>query len=284
MIIWLASYPKNGNTWLRSLISAYYYTKDGLFMGDENLKNVDQFPVKKYLNKFDYNLNLPGDTSRFWVLAQEKINEDRKIRFFKTHNALVKFGKNDFTNRANSLGGIYIVRDPRNVLDSMSRHFQIDHVKALEVMQDKKNFTYDFKKKNDYSDYQFISSWELNYQSWKNNNLLPIKFLKYEDLLSETFFVFKEIVEFIDKLTNNKSGFNREKAKNVVKTTSFENLKKIEINKGFSESIISRTGERKIPFFHLGPKNNWKKNFNSDFVKKLNNIFKKNLDELDYSN
>ena len=77
----------------------------------------------------------------------------------------MKLGNNDFTNRINSLGGIYIVRDPRNVLDSMSRHFQIDHDKALEVMQDKKNFTYDFKKKKDYSDYQFISSWELNYQS-----------------------------------------------------------------------------------------------------------------------
>ena len=173
MIIWLASYPKNGNTWLRSLISAYYYTKDGIFLGDNHLKNIQQFPVKKYLESFDYDLSIPGDTSRLWVLAQEKINEDRKIKFFKTHNALVKLGNYDFTNRANSLGGIYIVRDPRNVLDSMSRHFQIDHDKALEVMQDKKNFTYDFKKKKDYSDYQFISSWELNYQSWKNNNLLP---------------------------------------------------------------------------------------------------------------
>ena len=138
MIIWLASYPKNGNTWLRSLISAYYYTKDGIFLGDNHLKNVQQFPVKKYLESFDYDLSIPGDTSRLWVLAQEKINEDRKIKFFKTHNALVKLGNNDFTNRANSLGGIYIVRDPRNVLDSMSRHFQIDHDKALEVMQDEK--------------------------------------------------------------------------------------------------------------------------------------------------
>jgi len=283
MIIWLASYPKNGNTWLRSLISAYYYTKDGLFVGDKHLRNIDQFPVKKYLNNFDYDPNLPGDTSRFWVSAQEKINEDLKIRFFKTHNALVKLGPNNFTNRANSLGGVYIVRDPRNVLDSMSRHFQINHDKALDVMQDEKNFTYDFKKKNDYSDYQFISSWELNYQSWKNNNLLPVKFLKYEDLLSETFFVFKEIVEFIDKLTNNKSGFSREKAKNAVKTTSFENLKKIEINKGFSESIIARVDKKKIPFFHLGPKNNWQKNFNFKFVKKINNIFEKNLNELDYN-
>ena len=54
MIIWLASYPKNGNTWLRSLISAYYYTKDGIFLGDNHLKNVQQFPVKKYLESFDY--------------------------------------------------------------------------------------------------------------------------------------------------------------------------------------------------------------------------------------
>ena len=283
MIIWLASYPKNGNTWLRSLISAYYYSKDGLFLGDKHLRNVEQFPVKKFLNTFDYDLNLPGDTSRFWVAAQEKINEERKLRFFKTHNALVKLGKNDFTNRSNSLGGIYIVRDPRNVLDSISRHFQIDHDKALEVMQDKKNFTYDFKKKKDYSDFQFISSWELNYKSWKNNNLLPIKFLRYEDLLSETFFVFKEIIEFIDKLTNNKNGFIREKAKNAVETTSFENLKKIEINKGFSESIFSRVGNKKIPFFHLGPKNNWQKNFDTEFVKRLNNIFEKDLDELNYN-
>ncbi len=147
MIIWLASYPKNGNTWLRSLISAYYYTKDGIFLGDEHLKNIQQFPVKKYLENFDYDLTVPGDTTRFWVSAQKKINKDRKIRFFKTHNALVKLGKNDFTDQKNSLGGIYIVRDPRNVLDSMSRHFQIDYGKALEVMQDKKSFTYDFKKK-----------------------------------------------------------------------------------------------------------------------------------------
>ena len=81
-------------------------------------------------------------------------------------------------------------------------------------MQNENNYIYDFKKKKDFSDYQFISSWEKNYKSWKNNKLIPIKFLRYEDLLSETFFVFKEIIEFIDKLTNNKNGFSREKAKN----------------------------------------------------------------------
>ncbi len=282
MIIWLSSYPKNGNTWLRALISAYYYSKDGFFLGDQNLKNIQQFPVKNNFESFNYDLSKPGDTAKFWIKAQQKINLDKKIKFFKTHNALVKLGVNDFTNLKNSLGAIYIVRDPRNVIDSIARHFQLNHDQALKVMQDEKKFIYDFKKKNDFSDYQFISSWEKNYESWKNNKILPIKFLRYEDLLKETFFVFKEIIEFIDKLTNNKSGFNREKAKNAVKSTSFENLKKIEINNGFNESIISRVDKKKIPFFHLGPKNNWSENFDDKFIEKLNNTFEKNLIELDY--
>ena len=282
MIIWLSSYPKNGNTWLRSLVSAYYYTKDGFFLSDNQLNFIPQFPVKKYFEGYNYNLTLPGDTSKYWIAAQDKINLDKKIKFFKTHNAFVKLGQNSFTNKKNTLGSIYIVRDPRNVLNSMSRHFQIDYEKALEVMQDQNNFTYDYKKKNDYSDYQFISSWEKNYQSWKNNDLIPVKFIKYEDLLNETFFVFKEIITFIDKITNNKKGFSREKAKNAVSSTSFENLKKIEEQKGFNEAVIARENKKKIPFFNLGPKNDWKKNYESKFLEKLNSIFEKNLNELKY--
>ena len=282
MIIWLSSYPKNGNTWLRALISAYYYSDDGFFLGDQNLQNIQQFPVKKNLEGFNFDPRKPGDSARFWIPAQEKLNMDRKVKFLKTHSALVKLGQNDFTNHKNSLGGIYIVRDPRNVTDSMSRHFQISHEKALDVMQNEKNFIYDFKKKKDYSDYQFISSWEKNYQSWKNNKLIPIKFLRYEDLLNETFFVFKEIVGFIDKITNNKKGFSREKAKNAVSSTSFENLKRIEATMGFGESIISRENKKKIPFFHLGPENKWQKNFDDKFIQKLNNIFEKSLNELNY--
>ena len=278
MIIWLASYPKSGNTWVRSFLSAYYYSHDGKF-DFKLLEKIRQFPSRDFLSQ---KLKSVDEAAENWLIAQKKINDQNEFCFLKTHNVYGAYKGKSFTTPDFTLGAIYIVRDPRNVLDSMSRHFQINHDKALEVMQDKKNFTYDFKKKKDYSDYQFISSWELNYQSWKNNNLLPIKFLKYEDLLSETFFVFKEIIEFVDNLTNNKSGFSREKAKNAVKSTSFENLKKIEETNGFSESIISREEKKKIPFFHLGPKNNWQKNFDNEFTDKLNIIFEKNLKELNY--
>ena len=279
MIIWLASYPKSGNTWVRLFLDYLFSSKKEFNINSAHIK---QFPLREHFKDLTTNIEDVNELAKYYTIAQDKLNLDNEVKIFKTHNALVKIGQNDFTNQKNTLGGIYIVRDPRNVLDSMSRHFQINHDKALKVMQDENSFTYDFKKKNDYSDYQFISSWEKNYQSWKNNRLIPVKFLRYEDLLNETFFVFKEIVEFIDKLTNNKKGFSREKAKNSVKSTSFENLKKIEKINGFSESIISREEKKKIPFFHLGPKNNWQKNFDKKLANKLNNIFEKNLKELNY--
>jgi hypothetical protein len=282
MILWIASYPKSGNTWLRALLSTYYYTKDGIFSDDKILGNIGQFPEKKYFTNFKYDPTLPGDTSKLWIEAQNKINSDKKIKFFKTHSALVKLGVNQFTNKKNSLGCIYIVRDPRNLVSSLSNHFEMSYEDSLNFMMNEKKYTYDFFKKNDYSDFQFISSWENNYKSWKDNKIIPIKIVKYEDLLNETYFVFKDILKFVSELMNDQNKFNKQKAQNSVMSTSFENLKKYEDNKGFAESLISKTNKKKIPFFHLGPKNNWKNNFDQDFQNKLNTTFKENLKELGY--
>ena len=285
MIIWLASYPKNGNTWLRSLISAYYYTKDGIFLGDNHLKNVEQFPVKKYLESFDYDLSIPGDTSRLWVLAQEKINEDRKIKFFKTHNALVKLGNYDFTNRANSLGGIYIVRDPRNVITSLKNHYQLNDEQALDWITSEKKFIYNVQnfEEDGYSDFQFISSWSTNYKSWKVQKKVPIKIIKYEELLNSTYIVFSDVLRFIYKLTNNNEKLNKDKIKKTLQSTSFDMLKKNEKENGFSEAVTKREDRsKKVPFFNLGPKNDWKKLLNEKIIEKTENVFEKYLKELNY--
>ncbi len=54
IVIWIASYPKSGNTWLRALLSTYYYSKDGKF--DQTLlKKIDQFPTNRYLKDFKFN-------------------------------------------------------------------------------------------------------------------------------------------------------------------------------------------------------------------------------------
>ena len=103
MIFWIASYPKSGNTWLRALISSYYYSRDGVFNQDL-LKKIDQFPTKKYFNGFNYNKKIATDTCKFWIKAQEKINENKKeLKFFKTHNIFGKLNNYDFTNNQNSI-------------------------------------------------------------------------------------------------------------------------------------------------------------------------------------
>ena len=283
MIFWIASYPKNGNTWLRSLLSAYYFTKNGNFINDKILKNIPQFPEKRYFTNFDYDKSLPASTAQFWIKAQEIINKEKKIKFFKTHNIYGSLNNTDFSNKNNSIGAVYIIRDPRNVLTSMMNHFEMNKDEALQFMLNEKKFTYDHFKKNDYSDFQFISSWEKNYKSWIRNKDFPIKLIKYEDLTDQTFYVVKDLINFINKTCKLDHNFDKSKAQNAIETTSFEKLKKIENNHGFSESIKSKNRDKnKVPFFHLGPNNNWQKIFDPSFANKLNTIFKETLEELQY--
>ncbi len=281
MIIWLASYPKSGNTWLRALLSSYYYSESGNF--ETNLLGkIDQFPRKKFFKGYDYKLNTVGSTSNYWINSQDRINSDKKLKFFKTHNSLCLFNDNNFTNKENTLGSIYIVRDPRNIITSLKNHFELDYEESLKFMLSKNKFTYDSNLKDDYSDFQFISSWEVHYRSWLNNKIFPIKLIKYEDLIYKTYDVFKDVILFINKISNSKNKFNKDKAKNSVNSTSFEKLKNYENSIGFEESIVSKKNSKKIPFFNLGPDNDWKKILSNDFQEKLNVTFEKNLKELKY--
>jgi hypothetical protein len=283
MIFWIASYPKSGNTWLRILLASYYYTKDGIF--DNNvLKYIEQFPQKKFFDKFNYDSKIIIDTAKFWIKAQEIINKDKKIRFFKTHNFFGAINNHNFTNRENSIGGVYVVRDPRNVITSLKNFYEMDDEKAFKFMTSKNQYIYDFHKfeENGYSDFQLISSWDANFESWKVQKKIPIKIIKYEDLLNETYSVINDIIDFINKTTNSKDKINKNKIKNAVSSSLFSKLKEKEKNEGFFEAPQSKSGDSKIPFFNLGPKNDWKKILNDDLRDKLNNTFKKQLDELSY--
>ena len=94
--------------------------------------------------------------------------------------------------------------------------------------------------------------------------------------------IFIEIIEFIQKTTQEKKKLNYSKAQNCVESTNFENMKNMEKKSGFIESVLSKNDTNKIPFFHLGPKNDWKSTFDKNFQKKLNSIFENNLKELSY--
>ncbi len=284
MIFWIASYPKSGNTWLRALISTYFFSKDGTF-DDSLLKNIDQFPTKKYFKNFNHDKNVAGDTCKYWIRAQENINSNKNLKFFKTHNIFGKVNNSDFTDNQNSIGCIYVVRDPRNVITSLKNHYQLDNDQAFRWITNEKNYIYnilDFENSG-YSDFQFISSWSVNYKSWYIQKKIPIKIIKYEDLLNYTYVVFADIIKFIYKTTNNSQRLDKEKIKKTLRSTSFDALKKNEIKRGFSEAVFDRVDKnKKVPFFNLGPKNNWKKILDKDLVNKIDEVFERDLKELDY--
>ena len=283
MIFWIASYPKSGNTWIRTLISSYYYTEDGIFK-ESKIHNIDQFPQKKYFKDFKYDKTIVNDTARLWLKAQKKINLDKKLRFFKTHNAFGNLNGNPFTDNINSIGAIYVVRDPRNVITSLKNHYELDDNQAYKWMINENNYLYDIHnfEEDGYSDFQFISSWSTNYKSWKVQKKIPIKIIKYEDLLNETYLIFKDLINFINIIVNNSEQINRDKLKKVIDSTLFDKLRKEEQDKGFTESVLSRDGKRKIPFFNLGPKNDWNKILNIKMVKQIEEVFAESMKDLSY--
>ena len=280
MIVWLSSYPKSGNTWLRSLLASYYFSKEGDF-NFNLLKHIDQFPSYDYFKNYDKIFLDPTDTAEFWIKEQKKINSNNKIKFFKTHNALCKINNYSFTDSKNTLGAIYIIRDPRNVITSLTNHYEIDFDQAFEFMTtEQKAITQ--KKENSYVGFVALFSWIFHQESWTNNKLFPTLVIRYEDLQNETFVTLKKVINFIEKLINSKNSFNRDKAKKSIQSCDFERLKKLEINEGFNESSISKKDNSRINFFKLGKDNDYKKLLNEELISKMNLKFKKEIKKFNY--
>jgi len=278
MIIWLASYPKSGNTWVRSLLSAYYYSKDGNF-SFELLKNIDQYPQKKY---FDIKIDKPGEVNSYWEISQEKIISEKKIKILKTHNSLLALNGKNFTKPKYTLGVIYIVRDPRNVITSLKNHYDLDYQKSLDFMLNEKKYLYDIREKKDYADFHFLSSWSNHYRSWINNSFFKKIVIKYEDLENNTYKTLKNLIIYINSLQQTNEKIDEVKINNCIKTTNFEILKHKEKKEGFPENVYSQKSKKKIDFFHLGFKNKWREVVPKEFHEKINNIFREDLKNLKY--
>jgi len=240
------------------------------------LKNVDLFPKRFYFKEFIDDYSDLNKISCYWITAQEKINSDGKLKIFKTHNGNYNFSGNDFTNKKNTAGVIYIVRDPRNIITSIANHYQLNLQQSADFLFDEKRYLFNKNDPNDLAEENIITllgSWKANYNSWKtaSNSLI----IRYEDLLLNTKSEINKLSMFMQKFT--KFNINDEKIQNILKTTSFEILKKNEEREGFEEAANSD-----IKFFNLGPKNNWKNLLNKDLINIVEKKFSKEMKELGY--
>ena len=280
MIIWVASYPKSGNTWIRSIVSSLIYSEDGVF-NFSYIKKIKQFPQKSFFEDLTNNLDNIHEIKKYWVLAQERLNLDNKIKFLKTHNLNCKIDDYAFTNKQCSLATIYIVRDPRNLVDSISNHFSKSSEESLEFLLSSRILSpgqagIEIEGGNVIT---YVGSWKEHYNFWTKNNE-NLLLIKYEDLLKDTATEIDKIISFLKKFLN----FNvtEEKKENIINSTSFEALKKLENTGNFTENVFIKNTNKKAKFFNKGPNNIWqnqlKKNIRLELEKELN----KELVELGY--
>ena len=286
MIIWLTSYPKSGNTLLRSMISAYFFTQDGNF-NFKTLNNINQFPDFKLFENYGINTSDHMEIVKNYINVQRQINikDKNAIRFIKTHSGLRNINGYSFTDLNNSLGAIYIVRDPRSVAKSYANHNQMSLERASDRMLEDKATLGGLKNPINEADkiLTHMGSWSSNYESWKvfkkyNRYLL----IKYEDMTKDKEKTFITILKFIHKLADLKFAIDDDKLKNILKTTSFEYMQKAEKNFGFEESVKTKKDSEKNIFFKYGPKINTPETLPAAIKKKLEVSLKKEMEELGY--
>ena len=277
MIIWIASYPKSGNTWLRSIITSLLYTTDGIF-DFKLIKKIKQFPTRDQFQDFTKNFNDINEISKFWLLAQDKINLTEEIKFFKTHNLNCTVNKNSFTNKSHTLGTIYVVRDPRNLVNSIKNHYNKSNDEEAKNFLISKKILSRVPKDNEADIATLLGSWSDHYNFWtkRNSNLLLIK---YEDLILDTKKELERIIIYLKKFMTVE--INPEKIKNILNTTSFDHLKDLE-NKGLFNENVYDSKKNKIRFFNKGPSNDWTKVLDKKIQDDIEKIFYKEMKELSY--
>jgi len=277
MISWIASYPKSGNTFIRSFLASYFFSDTGKFDFDL-LYNILQFPSLKF-SKTD--LFSKKDAAQNWIYNQNFFFNN-KDTFLKTHNTLIEFEGYKFTSPKQTRGAIYIVRDPRNVVLSMSHHYSLTYEESFKKMINSEASLLEKTFNNDHSNFTFLGSWSNHYKSWRDNNEFKVLFLKYEDFEKNAEKEFKKILSFIYELKNEKFIINDKKFSNALKSTNFTTLKNKENVYGFEESIYSDKG-KKLNFFNIGFQNKWQKKLPHDIVKKINLSLKNEIIELGYN-
>ena len=276
MIIWIASYPKSGNTYIRSFLSAYFFTNTGNF-DFKLLKNIEQFPDKQFFNGFIDNID---DASKSWLSIQKDLIKTNKTRFLKTHSAFISFNNNQFTNAETTLGSVYIVRDPRSIVTSIMNHFSMDQYEAAEMLFDEDRGI----KSSDgnLATYSFLSSWCNHYNSWNNLKTIKSILIKYEDLEKSNEEIFSNLIRYINNLIGSNEGIDHQKFIKALETTKFSFLKKKEGEEGFIESVYSKSKDHKIPFFNQGFKNDWEKVLEKKVLDKIEKKFYKEMKLLGY--
>jgi len=250
-IVWLASYPKSGNTWMRILLTNYLSGSpepaDINNLVTEAISSSRHF-IEKFLDLNTSELDLTMiDRYRpdvFRAFAQETSSKEA---FIKAHEKYYNNSEGHpiFPTDATK-AVVYIARDPRDVSLSYADHLGYTVDQTIQFMNEP-----DTLKKNNLNRWnqqfeQPMGNWSEHVTSWTEQTELPVIMVRYEDLLAQPLHQFKRVIEGI--------GFQWDEAagNKAVAFSSFQQLKEQEQTKGFLEKSAHSKA-----FFRSGVTGGW---------------------------
>ena len=278
MLFWLASYPTSGNTWVRMFWRSYFLPSNQVFSlnkrGNMDLE-VFSFPTPQQLKDANIDHVDFKNIAKNWITLQDIINLNGKLNFLKTHNGNFSMNNYPFTNTDNTIGGIYIVRDPRDVVLSNANHFGVDNEESTKMLLNMESYEiedFDIDKKEKFRK-SLMGSWSSNYLSWKNYKGRKIHLMKYENLVENPKRVFTKMLEYMKSIFP--VDIDPDRVRKAVEETAFDKLQNLEDKEGFTEVGMGK-------FFRKGKVGEWKEKLEPKLVKIIEDHFRKEMMELDY--
>lgn len=257
-IVWLASYPKSGNTWMRAFLA-------NLFIDAPEPVNINDLPNFAYgdarADLYEQASGKPleelsdSDIHKLRPAVARLIASARPDAVFaKTHNAVTELEGVPTIPPDSTAGAIYIVRNPLDTAISYAHHFAMEPAQAIEAMNSDINQIVTV----DRSVFQFLGSWHGHVASWLDAPGLNSHLVKYEDLLRNPVKAFGGVVSYL-KLPRDPA-----RLKKAVRFSSFKVLKAQEQKGGFRER--SKANDQ---FFRSGSSGGWRQVFTDEQVAKV---------------
>jgi hypothetical protein len=258
-IVWLASYPKSGNTWLRIFLANYVVNSDKplpineiyrIGIGDSNVKTY-RAVSNEFLNPSD-----PMQSARIRpAVLQGIVNNRADINLVKTHceNGLafgVKLIPPELTRSA-----IYIMRNPLDMIVSYASHYGKTIDEAIQAINGKDNALLG----GDDTVCQYLGTWSNHVIGWTKARKFPVLALRYEDMLKDPHEAFSRVIRHIGLPED--SGDRLERA---IQFSDFKALQEQESKTSFVEN--SDNQER---FFRSGKAEQWKTELTDDQVRQI---------------
>lgn len=243
-IWWLASYPKSGNTWVRMFLNCYA-TRFPVSLNSVYQYVVTDLRVEIYQMMSPRPLSEMTLSEQFMYLPGALINliklANTKDVVVKTHNAKANVSGIALIPVAITAGAVYIIRDPRDVVISLSHHFNLTINESITMLNDEQR-----AGESKQGLFHMLMSWSQNVNSWtRMNKDVPTLVVKYEELNATAF---EAIISHLELSVPD----HEERLKFAMKQTEFSNLQELESKDGFVEKAGNSN------FFRSGKSGQWK--------------------------